>query len=110
MVITLLLQVMVTLGHVHLAADDGLDRRVLLGVLEKLLDAVEVAMVGHGQSRHPQLFRPVEKVFYGCLSIQNRILGMDVEMYEVHIANITILPRTPKKIFHKLALTPNNSR
>ena len=83
-VIALFLHPVISLGNVNLAADDGLDIRMLLGVLEELFDTVHVAMVRDGKGRHTKLFGTVEKVFYGGLSIQNGILGMDVQVNETH--------------------------
>ena len=61
---------------------------------QELLDAVEVTVVGNRNCRHTELFGPFEKIFYGRLPIQNRVLGMDVKVYETHTAKITILPDT----------------
>ena len=60
MVLVLEFMVIVT-RHIHLASDDRLDVRVLLGHLQKLLDTIHVAMVGDGKCRHFKLFRTLEK-------------------------------------------------
>ena len=78
MVVALLLEPMVPLGDVNLAADDGFYARMLLGVLEELLDAVHVAMVRDGQAGHAQLFRALEKIVDGRLTVQDGILGVNV--------------------------------
>jgi hypothetical protein len=75
-------------GNVHLTADDGLYVRMLLGVLEELLYAIHVAVVRNGQGRHSQLIGPVEEVFYGGLSVQDGVLGVDVKMHETHETNL----------------------
>ena len=84
MVIALLLDLMVTFGHVDLASDDRFYGRVLRRELEKLFHAVHVAVVRDCKTGHTKLFGSVEQVFDRRLAIKNRILGMDVKVYEGH--------------------------
>ncbi len=83
-VITLFLLAVVPFGHVHLAADDGLHVGVLLGKLEELLYAEHVTVVRDGQGGHPQLVGPVKKVLDGRLSVQDGVLGVDMQMHKTH--------------------------
>ena len=83
-VVPLFFEPMVPFGHVNLTADDRLYVRVLLGILEELLHAVHITVVRDGQCGHPQLVGPVEKVFYGRLSVQDGVLGVDVKMHKTH--------------------------
>ena len=83
-IIAFFLEPMVPFGHVDFAADDGLHVGVLLGKLEELLDAEHVAVVRDGKGRHPQLVCPVKKVLYGRLSVQDGVLGMDMQMHKTH--------------------------
>ena len=83
-IIPLLLHPMVALGHVDLAADDGLHVRMLLRILEEFLHPVHVAVVRNGEAGHPEFLGPVEQVLDGRLSVEDGILGMDVKVYESH--------------------------
>ena len=94
MIVALLLDTVVADGDIDLAADDRLHPVGLACIFQELLDAVEVTVVGNRNGRHTELFGPFEKIFYGRLPIQNRVLGMDVKVYETHTAKITILPDT----------------
>ena len=89
---------MVSLGHIDLTADDGLDVGIFPRHLEELLDAIHEAMVRDGQGGHAQLVDPREKISYGRLSVQDGILGVDMEMYKTHICTkVVFLPRIDKK-------------
>ena len=76
--------VVIVLGYVDLAADDGLDGRVLLGEFVELLDAVHVAVVRNGKAGHPHLFGAVEKVLDRGLAVKDGVLRMDVQVDERH--------------------------
>ena len=75
----------IMLRDVDLAADDGLDGRVFLRYLEKFLDPVHVAVVGDGQGGHAEFLGPLEKVLDRRLAVEDRVLGMDVQVDEGHI-------------------------
>ena len=93
MVVVLEPMVIVT-GHIDLAADDGLDDgllvrteiRLVVGELEELLHAIHVAVVGDGQSRHPELPGPLKQLPDIGKTVKNRILRVDVKVYEGHKA------------------------
>ena len=91
-IVPLLLQPVVPLGHIHLAADDGLHVGVFLGVFEELLHPVHVAVVGDGQGRHAQLVGPVEKLSYGRKSVQDGVLGMDMKVHKTHRNKGNVFP------------------
>ena len=61
-VVIVLQPVVIMPGDIHLAADDGLDRRMLGRRLEELLDAVHIAVVGNRKGRHTQFLRPFEQL------------------------------------------------
>lgn len=65
-------------GHIYLAAYDRLDRGVLGSMLEKLLDAVHIAVVGNRNGRHAEFFDPVKQLGHGGKSIKDGILGVYV--------------------------------
>ena len=92
-VIPLFLEPMVSLGHINLTADDGLHVRVLFGVFEELFYAIHIAMVRNGKGRHPQFIGSVEEVFYGGLSVQDGVLGVDMKVYETHVTKIANFPQ-----------------
>ena len=79
-----LLPPVVTFGHVDLAAHDGLDRLVLAGVFEELLDAVHIAVIGQGNGGHSELFGSFEKVAHRGETVENRVLRVDVKVDEGH--------------------------
>ena len=56
--------VVIMRGHVDFAAYYRLYARMLLGKFEEFFHPVHVSMVGNGDSRHAELFCPVEQVFY----------------------------------------------
>src|SRR6266511_1698364 len=63
------------------ATEDRLDPVPLAGLVE-VDRAEQLAVVGHGQRRHPHAGRLGEQVVHTCGSVQHRVLGVDVEMYE----------------------------
>ncbi len=63
------------------ATEDRLDP-VLLARLVEVDRAEQVAVVGHGQRRHPHPGRLGEQVVDARGPVQHRVLGVDVEMYE----------------------------
>ena len=82
--VSLVLELVVELGNIYLTADYGLYGRMLPGELEELLYAVHVAVVGDRQCRHPQRLGFLEQFVNGRETVQNRVLGMYVKMYERH--------------------------
>ena len=71
------------LGHVHLAADDGLDAP-LFGGLVKVDDAVHTAVVGDGHGLLAQLLHPVQQLLDAAGPVQEAVFGMHVQVYKAH--------------------------
>ena len=84
-VLVILKSVVVMTGNVHLASYDGLYRRMFPGKFEELLDSIHIAVVRYGKGRHTEFLGTLEQFWYGRQSVQNRILGMDVQVYKSHI-------------------------
>ena len=90
LVLRILQAVVVVPRDIHLAADDGLHYEVavrilvalVVGILEKLLDPVHVAVVGDGQGGHAEFPGALEELPDVGESVKDGILGMDVEVYE----------------------------
>ena len=58
----------------------------------------EIMVVRDGNGGHAQLIGPVEKLLYGRKSVQDGVLGVDMEVNETHgDTKITNLPRKPAK-------------
>jgi hypothetical protein len=69
-------------GHVHLAAEDGLDLLLLAGLVE--LDRAEhVAMIGEGHGAHPLGLGARHQVLDLERAIEQRVLRVDVEVDEL---------------------------
>ena len=97
-VVVVLEAVVVVLGDVRLAAQDGLDVRVFLADVEELLHAIHVAVVRDCQTRHLELVRTREELLYVGHSIEDGILGMDVKGYET-CHRTKLIPRQEKSKF-----------
>lgn len=69
-------------GHIDLAADDGLDAR-LLGRFVELDAAVHDAVVGDGDGVLTALLDTVHKLVDAAGTVQKAVFGMDVKMDEV---------------------------
>ena len=78
--------------HVHLAAENGLELRLallfqlpvlLLAVVEKLLYAHHVAMVGHGHAPHAVGYGLVDELLYTGLPVEDAVISMYVKMDEI---------------------------
>ena len=81
-----------TACHIHLTTEDGFEwiQPLFLAfavhftaIVEKILYAEHIAMVCYGHSAHSVCYGLVHKARNAGLSVQQRILGMNVEMYEV---------------------------
>ena len=67
---------------VALESDDRIDV-VLLGGLIEVVGAVEVAVVGHGQGRHAQIYGLAEEIIEAGSAVEHRVLGVHVQVSEV---------------------------
>ena len=65
--------------NVHLASEDRFDP-LFFGRIVKLLHAEHVAVIGNRQRRHAQFFGAFEQRFDRSRPVQDRILGMYVQM------------------------------
>ena len=89
--VLVILEVMVVvLGYVCLAAQNGLDIGVFLADVEELLHTIHVAVVRDCQTRHLELVRTGEELLYVGHPIEDGILRMDVKGYET--CHLTSLP------------------
>ena len=68
-------------GDIDLAPDDGL-HLCLLRRLIKLDRPEEVAVVGQGDGRHPELRRLADELIHPDRPVQQRVLAVDMEMDE----------------------------
>src|SRR5690348_11939417 len=89
---------------VHLAAEDRLDAFLLRMVVEH--DRREhVAMLGHRQRRHIELRRLIEQFVDAAGAVEQRILGVQMEMNEIgHGSACVLLYSTPTR-WWKVALS-----
>ncbi len=69
----------VGLGEVELAAEDGLDVLLLHGV-EEVNGAVDVAVVGHGRGGLADLVQVGGELIDVAGSIEERVIGMQMEV------------------------------
>ncbi len=51
---------------------------LLIDVVRKFLDTEHISMIGHGNTLHSILHRLIDQTSHACLTIQERILGMDM--------------------------------
>ena len=89
--------------HVDLAAQNRLDPGVRGGVV-KVLDAVHVAVVGNGDGVHAEGLGPLDERLDGGGAVEDRILGMYVQMDEIgHGSNSCFYGRTKIGIFPQIS-------
>jgi hypothetical protein len=82
--------VQVSAGTINLTAKDGLELFLLrltlvniVAVVEELLDAKHVAMVGHSHAAHSVTDGLIDQFRNGSLSIKDTVLCVYVQMYEI---------------------------
>jgi len=68
-------------GHVHLAADDGLDAG-FLGLLVEFDGAEEVAVIGHGDGGHAEIAGFAHDVGDAAGAVEHGVLGVEMEVDE----------------------------
>ena len=74
--------VVVLLADVKLAADDRLHSGLVRGIHE--MDCAEdVAVVGHGDRGHAQLFHALDKLFHVAGAVEHGVVGMEVQVNEL---------------------------
>ena len=78
--------------NVHLATEDRLERLLalvfqlavyLVAVVEQLFHAEHIAMVGDSHAAHAVSHGFVDKLFHRRLSVENGVVGVYVQVYEV---------------------------
>ena len=78
--------------HIHLTAEDGLERGLALvlelavdglAVVEELLDAEHIAVVGDGHAAHTVGHSLVYEPLHGRLSVENGVICVNVEVDEI---------------------------
>jgi hypothetical protein len=74
--------VVVFLADVKLAADDRLHSR-LVGRVDEMHRAKDVAMVGHGDCGHTELFHALDELFHVASAVEHGIVGMQVQVDEL---------------------------
>ena len=67
------------LAHVELAAEDGLDA-VLLGRVEEMDRAVDVAVIRHGDGLLAQPRHALTELFYVACAVQERVFGVQMKV------------------------------
>ena len=81
-----------TTGHIHLTTKDGLERikSVLLALfvnthadVVKFLNTEHVSMIGNSHALHAIVNGFIHKLFDARLTIQNRVVCMYMQMYEI---------------------------
>ena len=70
-------------GHIHLAADDGLDPLRLARLVE-VHHAVHDAVVGDGHGALAQLLHPLDQQGNAAGPVQQGIFGMDMQVDKGH--------------------------
>src|SRR5215472_2862267 len=70
------------LAHVEFAADDRLHARVL-GCVDKMHGAENVAVIGHGHGRHAEFFHALDEFLDVASSVKHRIVGVEMQVYEL---------------------------
>ena len=70
-------------ANVHLAADDGLDARVLHGGVE-VDGAVHHAVVGDGAHVHAQLLHPLHQLGDAACAVQETVFRVQMQMRKAH--------------------------
>ena len=93
--VLLVVDAVVVLGHIHLAAHYGLDFREFLCNVQEVLYTIHIAVVSDGQARHTQFRSPLEELGDIGHSIQDGVLRMDVKMDERHNTKLQKNARIP---------------
>ena len=74
--------VVVLLADVKLAADDRLDSGLVRRIHE-VDRAEDVAVVGHGDRGHAQLFHALDKLFHVAGAVEHGVVGMEMQVNEL---------------------------
>jgi len=74
--------VVVFLADVEFAADDGLHAR-MLGRVDEVDRAKNIAVIGHGHGGHAKLFYALTKFFDVTSAVEHGVVGVEVEVDEL---------------------------
>ena len=74
--------------HIDLASDDRLDACLFCRLI-KIDHAVHDAVIGYGRAVHSKLFDALYIFFDLIGAVQQRILGVDVQMCKCHTASLS---------------------
>ena len=95
-----------TTGHIHLTAEDGLEgfEALFLALfvhavadVVKFLNAKHIAVIGDGHAFHAVADSFIYKLLDTRLSVENRVVGMYMQMYEIfHFLSVNSWFRAPK--------------
>ena len=108
LVVVVLEVVVVVLRDVDFAAEDRLHVRVLLGHVAEVLDAVHVAVVRDRQARHAELLRAAEELLDIAHSVEDGVLGVDVQVDEGHSS--TKINKNPRPSAGRGSIVDNFSK
>ena len=74
--------VIILLANIEFTTDDGLNASFVCRIYE-MHSAKDVAMIGHGYSRHAQLFDPMDELFHVTGAVEHGVIGVKVEVDEL---------------------------
>ena len=74
--------VVVFLADIEFATDNWLYAG-LVGRVHEMHGTKNIAVVGHGNRGHAQLFHPVDKFFHVAGAVEHRIIGMEMQVNEL---------------------------
>ena len=76
------------LADVELATDDRLHARVL-GRIDEMDGAENVAMIGHGDGRHVQIFDASARLLDLASAVEHGEISVQMEMYEFRLRHVS---------------------
>ena len=74
--------VVVFLADVKLASDNGFDA-FFVSRIDEMHGSKNIAMIGHGHGRHPELFHAMDKLFDVAGAVKERVIGMEMQVDEL---------------------------
>ena len=85
--------VVVLFADVEFAADDGLHARVLGGV-DEMHGAKNVAVVGHGHGGHPHFLHALAELFDVTRAVEHGVVGVQVQVNELGHGSVKLVYRS----------------
>src|SRR6185369_4073435 len=74
--------VVLLLTDIEFTSDDGFDAS-LMGSINEVYGAENVAVIHHSDGRHPQFLHPRDEFLHIASTVEHRIVGMKMEVYEL---------------------------